>query len=151
VSGRAGRREKRGKVVLQTSSPHHPLFKYVIENNVLGFIQDQLRDREEHLYPPYSRLIEINIKHTDKKIAQAVADTLVKQVKAALTNIRIIGPGEPMISKIRNEYLMMALLKIRRDQGKLHEIKSTLTHLANELQQIKEYRNVKIVFDVDPA
>ncbi|MEQ1585596.1 MAG: primosomal protein N' [Cyclobacteriaceae bacterium] len=151
VSGRAGRREKRGKVVLQTSSPQHPLFKYVIYNNVIGFIQDQLHDREEHLYPPYSRLIEVTIKHADKKIAQAVADTFVKQLKVTLTNIRIMGPGEPMISKIRNEYLMMTLLKIRRDQGKLHEIKSTLTHLANELQQVKEYRNVKIVFDVDPA
>ena len=62
-----------------------------------------------------------------------------------------MGPGEPMISKIRNEYLMLALLKIRRDQGKLNSIKTTLQQIASELQQVKEYRSVKIVFDVDPA
>jgi primosomal protein N' (replication factor Y) len=151
VSGRAGRREKRGKVILQTSNPKHPLFNYVIENNVIGFIEDQLSDREEHLYPPYSRLIEITLKHADKKVVQAAADTYVDQLKTSLKGIKIMGPGEPMISKIRNEYLMLALLKIRRDQGKLNSIKTTLQQIASELQQVKEYRSVKIVFDVDPA
>ena len=61
-----------------------------------------------------------------------------------------MGPGEPMVSKIRNEFLMMILLKIKRDQGKLSEIKSVIYDAAADLQQIKEYRNVKIVFDVDP-
>ncbi len=151
VSGRAGRREKRGKVVLQTSSPEHPLFKYVIENNVTGFLQDQLHDRHEHFYPPFTRLIEVTIKHTDKKIAHAVADSFVTQVSEPLKGIRILGPGEAMISKIRNEYLMTVLLKIRRDQGKLYEIKSILAQTASGLQEIKEYRSTKIVFDVDPA
>jgi len=151
VSGRAGRREKRGTVVLQTSSPEHPLFKYVIENNVVGFLQDQLQDRYEHFYPPFTRLIEVTIKHTDKKIAHAVADSFVNQLTETLKGIRILGPGEAMISKIRNEYLMTVLLKIRRDQGKLHEIKSMLAHTASGLQEIKEYRSTKIVFDVDPV
>lgn len=151
VSGRAGRREKRGKVILQTSSPEHPLFKYVIENDVTGFIQDQLHDRDEHHYPPFTRLIDITIKHKDKKIAQAVADSFTNQLKGTLKGIRIMGPGEPMISKIRNEFLMMILVKIKRDQGKLSEIKTTLSTIANDLQQMKEYRSVKIVFDVDPV
>jgi primosomal protein N' (replication factor Y) (superfamily II helicase) len=151
VSGRAGRREKRGKVILQTSSPEHALFKYVIENDVTGFIQDQLHDRDEHHYPPFTRLIDITIKHKDKKIAQAVADTFANQLKGTLKGIWIMGPGEPMISKIRNEFLMMILVKIRRDQGKLSEIKSTLSNIASDLQQMKEYRSVKIVFDVDPV
>jgi primosomal protein N' (replication factor Y) (superfamily II helicase) len=151
VSGRAGRREKRGKVILQTSSPDHPLFIYVIENDVTGFIQDQLHDRNEHHYPPFTRLIDITIKHKDKKIAQAVADSFANQLKGTLKGIWIMGPGEPMISKIRNEFLMMILVKIRRDQGKLSEIKSTLSAIANDLQQMKEYISVKIVFDVDPV
>lgn len=151
VSGRAGRREKRGKVILQTSNPKHPLFRYVTENNVTGFLEDQLRDREEHLYPPYTRLIEITLKHTDKKIVQFAADLYVHQLKTSLKGIKVMGPGEPMVSKIRNEYLMIALLKIRRDQGKLNEIKSALQQIAIDIQQHKEYRNVKIVFDVDPA
>jgi len=151
VSGRAGRREKKGKVVLQTSDPNHLLFRYVIENDVQGFLHDQLADRQEHFYPPYTRLIEITIKHTDKKIAGEVADKFASALKDELKNIRLLGPGEPMISKIRNEYLMAILVKINRDQGKLHEIKETLSNIAAQLLQVKEYRSTKIVFDVDPA
>ncbi len=151
VSGRAGRREKKGKVVLQTSDPNHLLFRYVIENDVQGFLQDQLLDRQEHLYPPFTRLIEITIKHTDKKIAIEVADQFAKALKDQLKSVRILGPGEPMISKIRNEFLMAILVKINRDQGKLHEIKHTLSTIATQLLQVKEYRSTKIVFDVDPA
>ncbi|MBL7859715.1 MAG: primosomal protein N' [Cyclobacteriaceae bacterium] len=151
VSGRSGRREKRGKVVLQTSNPTHELFRYVQENDVVGFINNQLRDREEHFYPPFTRLIEITVKHTDKKIATAAANQLVKELKAKLAGVRILGPGEPMISKIRNEYRMVVLLKIKRDQGKLYEIKSMLMQVTAGLQQLKEFRNVKVVFDVDPV
>lgn len=151
VSGRAGRREKKGKVVLQTSDPNHPLFRYVIENNVQGFLQDQLLDRQEHFYPPYTRLIEIIVKHTDKKIAVALSDQFARELKDQLKGIRILGPGEPMISKMRNEYLMAIMVKINRDQGKLHEIKHILSITASQLLEIKEYRSARIVFDVDPA
>lgn len=65
--------------------------------------------------------------------------------------VRLVGPGEPMIGKIRNEFLMTMLLKIGRDQGKLAEIKALLSKLAQQLTSEKEYRNVKLIFDVDPA
>ncbi len=151
VSGRAGRREKKGKVVLQTSDPNHLLFRYVIENDVQAFLQDQLLDRQEHFYPPYTRLVEITIKHTDKKMAVALSDQFARELKGQLKGVRILGPGEPMISKMRNEYLMAIMVKINRDQGKLHEIKNTLSNTASQLLEIKEYRSARIVFDVDPA
>lgn len=151
VSGRAGRRAKKGKVVLQTADPNHALFRYVIENNVTGFLNDQLHDRQEHFYPPYTRLIEVTIKHTNKKMAVEVSDKLADEVKAHIKHIRLLGPGEPMISKIRNEFLMAIMIKINRDQGKLSDIKFSLSQLTSQLLQIKEYRNAKIVFDVDPA
>ncbi|MCW5912671.1 MAG: primosomal protein N' [Cyclobacteriaceae bacterium] len=151
VSGRAGRREKRGTVILQTANPKHELFRYVAAHNISGFMEDQLRDRHAHLYPPYTRLIDITLKHTDKKVVSAAAIQLVNSLREKLPAVKIMGPGEPMVSKIRNEFLMMALLKIRRDQGKLHEIKSTLLQTAARLQQAKEYRSVKVVFDVDPV
>lgn len=151
VSGRSGRREKKGKVVIQTSSPMHPLFDFVIKHDVVGFIQEQLHDRQEHFYPPFSRLIEITIKHKNKVIADEVAEKLVDQLKKKNKGLKILGPGEPMISKIRNDFLMSVLLKIGRDQGKLGEIKGQLYLLAENLKAIQEYRSVKIVFDVDPA
>jgi len=151
VSGRAGRRETRGTVILQTANPKHELFRYVTTHNVNGFMEDQLRDRHAHLYPPFSRLIEITLKHTDKKVVSAAATQLVNSLREKIAAIKIVGPGEPMVGKIRNEFLMLALLKIRRDQGKLHEIKHTLLQTTAQLQQLKEFRNVKVVFDVDPV
>lgn len=151
VSGRAGRREKRGNVILQTANPKHELFRYIANNNVTGFMNDQLLDRQTHLYPPFTRLIDITLKHTDKKIVSGAATQLVNVLRNELPGIKIMGPGEPMVSKIRNEFLMLALLKIRRDQGKLPEIKQIILQTTAQLQQIKEFRNVKVVFDVDPV
>lgn len=151
VSGRAGRREKRGTVILQTANPKHELFRYVAAHNVNGFMENQLRDRQAFGYPPFSRLIEVTLKHTDKKVVSAAATQLVNQLREKITTVKIIGPGEPIVGKIRNEFLMLALLKIRRDQGKLHEIKHTLLQTSAQLQQPKEFRNVKVVFDVDPV
>lgn len=151
VSGRAGRREKRGTVILQTANPKHELFRYIANNNVTGFMNDQLLDRQTHLYPPFTRLIDITLKHTDKKIVSGAATQLVNVLRNELPGIKIMGPGEPMVSKIRNEFLMLALLKIRRDQGKLPEIKQIILQTTAQLQQIKEFRNVKVVFDVDPV
>lgn len=151
VSGRSGRRAKKGKVVIQTSSPTHRLFTFVRQHDVKGFIDEQLRDRQEHGYPPFTRLIEVFLKHVDKKIVNQAAAILSEQIKKSIPMVRLVGPGEPMIGKIRNEFLMTMLLKIGRDQGKLAEIKSTLTKLAQQLISEKEYRNVKLIFDVDPA
>jgi primosomal protein N' (replication factor Y) len=80
-------------------------------------------------------------------IANRLSDQLAKNEKG----IKIVGPGEPMISKIRNEFLMSTLIKIGRDQGKLGGIKKQLFDIAENLKEIKEFRNAKIIFDVDPA
>ena len=151
VSGRSGRREKKGKVVIQSSSPTHPIFSFVINHDVSGFIQTQLHDRQEHFYPPYSRLIEIIVKYLDKKVVTEAAARFTEEIKKKNKQVRVLGPGEPMISKIRNEFLMSVLIKIGRDQGKLAEIKTELYNLAENLKGLKEYRNVKFIFDVDPA
>ena len=151
VSGRAGRREKKGKVVIQTSNTQHPLFSYILKNDITSFINDQLLDRQTHFYPPYSRLIEIIIKHADKKVVNEAAHGMADELRNQLKGVTLLGPGEPMISKIRNEYLMTILIKIARDRGKLGEIKSTVLHVANLLTSSKEFRNVKMVFDVDPV
>jgi primosomal protein N' (replication factor Y) len=151
VSGRSGRREKKGKVVIQTSNPEHPLFTFVVNHNVSGFIQEQLNDRQEFFYPPFSRLIGVTIKHTNKTVANDIANSLSDQLAKNEKGIKIVGPGEPMISKIRNEFLMSILIKIGRDQGKLGGIKKQLFDIAENLKEIKEFRNAKIIFDVDPA
>jgi primosomal protein N' (replication factor Y) len=151
VSGRAGRRGSPGKVVIQTSNPVHPLFQYVVDHKIAEFLDEQLADRELHHYPPFTRLIEVTIKHTDKSVGSRAAAAMANLVKEKLPGIRMMGPGEPLISKIRNEYLHAILIKIPRNQGKLPVIKSTLLGIADQLSDDRIFRGVKIVFDVDPV
>jgi primosomal protein N' (replication factor Y) len=151
VSGRAGRRDKQGKVVIQTFNPRHPLFAYVIKHDVIGFLRDQLADREQNHYPPFSRLIELTIKHVDRKVVGDAAVEVAANLRSRLTGIGIIGPAEPVVNRVRNEYLLTILLKIPRNQGRLGEIKSTLFEIANHVHEKKEWRQVKVMFDVDPS
>jgi primosomal protein N' (replication factor Y) len=150
VSGRAGRRAKRGKVIVQTSNPDHPIFAFVTAGDSAGFVRQELEDRRQYFYPPFSRLIEITVRHIDKRVAVQAADQLADNIRATLKNLRVMGPGEPMVSKIRNEYLMTILLKIARDQGQLGAVKDALRKIADDVLAFREYRSIKIVFDVDP-
>jgi len=151
VSGRAGRREKQGKVVIQTANPKHEIFSFVVENRVTDFLKHQLADRQLHVYPPFSRLIEITFKHSDKKIAREGAEKYTTELKSKLKRVQILGPGEPMVSKIRNEFLMHVLLKIPRNQAGLGEIKNLLASVASQVLHEKQFRSIKIVFDADPV
>lgn len=151
VSGRSGRREKKGNVIIQTADPKQSLFSYVLQHDIPGYIKAELGEREVHFYPPYSRLIEITIKHTDRLKCKNLATQLTQLIRKDITGAKVLGPGEPLVSKIRNEFLMSILIKIPRDGGRLKEIKSQLSQLADHMLSIKEYRSAKIVFDVDPA
>lgn len=151
VSGRAGRREKIGKVVIQTSQPDHPVIQHVVHHRMDEFYQQEIDDRRDHLYPPFSRLIELTLKHTDKKTVQEAITQLHRLIIQEIQGIRVLGPGEPMISRIRNQYLMNMLIKIPRDSGNLSQIKATLSQLAGKIQAEKEFRNLRIIIDVDPV
>jgi primosomal protein N' (replication factor Y) len=151
VSGRAGRREKPGTVVIQTADPEHPLLRLLLEHNYQEFYHREIADRKLHNYPPFTRLIEITVKHTDKKSCRTASLQLAEMIKQTAPSVRVFGPGEPMISKIRNQYLMSILLKIPRGKGDLHLLKQSLHQTVQQLLKEKDNRNVKVVIDVDPV
>jgi primosomal protein N' (replication factor Y) len=151
VSGRAGRRAQKGKVIVQTHNPQHEIFGFALRHDYLGFLDVQLHDREIHRYPPFARLIEITLKQTEKGTVTNAANQFAKTLNQAMEGVRILGPGEPMVSRVRNEYLMTILVKIPRNQGKLPEIKSQLAAVADALITDKSFRKVRVVFDVDPV
>lgn len=151
VSGRSGRREKKGNVVIQTADPKQSLFHFVLQHDIPGYIQTEMQDREIHFYPPYSRLIEITIKHTDRQRCKNLATQLAQTIRHELKGPKILGPGEPIVSKIRNEFLMTILIKIPRDGGKLKDIKHQLLTISDHVLSEKTYRSAKIIFDVDPV
>jgi primosomal protein N' (replication factor Y) len=151
VSGRAGRRAKQGKVIIQTSSPDHPILKYILHHHYLEFYKKEIEDRKQHSYPPFSRLIEITVKHIDKKICReaaiALSDILRKDVRGA----KILGPGEPMVSKIRNQFLMTILIKMPRGKTDLVQTKLIVQQSIENIFKEKSFRNARIFADVDPV
>lgn len=151
VSGRAGRRAKQGQVVIQTSSPDHPVLRFVLENNFEAFYNTQLADRRQHDYPPFTRLIEITIKHSDKKVCHDAARLLAEALRERLSIVKIFGPGEPMIARIRNQYLMTVLLKIVRGKADLSKVKEIVQENISLLSKKTAFRNARFIADVDPV
>jgi primosomal protein N' (replication factor Y) len=151
VSGRAGRRSTPGTVVIQTSSVGHPLLQTILRNDVIAFYESQLEDRRTHGYPPFSRLIEVTVKHTDKATCRTAAQELFDRVRQTLTTVRVLGPGEPMIGKVRNQYLMNLLIKIPRSGVALDELKHQLEVIIASMLQSKTFKNLRIIPDVDPV
>lgn len=150
VSGRAGRRDKPGKVIIQTSQPDHPILNFILHHTQEQFYVTELADRREHAYPPFSRLIELTVKHADKKVSHAAAHALAERLKSTLRDIHVLGPGEPMVSKIRNQFLMRLLIKIPRHSGQLAAIKHRIQEAIYSTLAMKEFRTARILADVDP-
>lgn len=151
VSGRAGRRAKQGKVIIQTAHPDHPVLGHILHHQYTDFYTIQIEDRQRHSYPPFSRLIEITVKHIDKKIAVQSSQHLTELLKQALPGIKVLGPGEPMISKIRNQFLMTLLLKIPRGKTDLAKVKALVQQSIEITLKEKDFRNARIIPDVDPV
>ncbi len=150
VSGRAGRRKKTGEVVIQTSQADHPVLNYILNHDYQGFYRAELNERHQHVYPPYSRLIELTVKHIDKKICRQAASELAESIRSTIADTQVLGPGEPMISKIRNQYLMSILVKIARGNQLLPQIKKNIQNEIDRLNKEKEFRAVRFIIDVDP-
>lgn len=151
VSGRAGRRKKAGRVIIQTSSPDHEVLVYILKNHYEEFYAKEIKDRQDHGYPPFTRLIEITVKHTDKKTTRNGAHKLTEVIREQIHGVRVLGPGEPMVSKIRNQFLMNTLIKIPRGLGELAQLKNAIHKAIDQLVKEKEFRTVRVVVDVDPV
>jgi primosomal protein N' (replication factor Y) len=151
VSGRAGRREQKGLVVIQTSNPEHPVFKKILSNDYSGMAQEELMERKKFNYPPYSRIIEIIVKHKEKDRSLLIANILSIEIKKVLAADMVLGPEEPIISKIRNEYLQHILIKVRRGKTSLSYVKEFLNKTSMIIHARKEFKGGKIVFNVDPS
>ena len=151
VSGRAGRRSTPGTVVIQTSSVDHPLLQMVLKQDMSRFYESQLEDRRVHGYPPFTRLIEITVKHSDKATCRNAAHDLFERIRQGLAYVHVLGPGEPMVARVRNQYLMNVLVKIPRSGVALDELKRQLEAVINDVLQSKAFKNIRIIADVDPV
>lgn len=148
VAGRAGRRDKQGKVVIQAYDDQHRIIKQVIENKYLEMYHDELAERRQFLYPPFTRLIFINIRHKDQDILNVAAQHFANMLKSQLGK-RVLGPEQPMVSRIRNYYIRQVIIKSDRDTA-VRKVKAILKDTILQFQTEKDYRGANIQVDVDP-
>lgn len=148
VSGRAGRKNSRGQVIIQTSDHNHPVIRRVIQNDFVAMFNDQLTERRKFRYPPFSRLVEITLKHRDKVLLDKAANHLVTLLRSSIQE-KILGPEYPLVSRIRNLYLKRILIKIEKSKG-LPIVKQHILTGIHEMSVNPEFRTVQSVINVDP-
>lgn len=147
VAGRAGRSEKQGKVVIQTYNPNHNTIQQVTTHNYIGMYKEQLYDRQIYKYPPYFRIIKLTLKHKDfDKLKEG--SMWLYQVLSQNLNMPVLGPEEPLISRIRNEYIRTILIKIPQNQH-LGNTKKTIQKMLNSFEAVAQYRAIKVIANVD--
>lgn len=147
VSGRAGRKEVPGKVIIQTFQPKHPALQYVETNDFAAMYDSQIAERKEFHYPPITRLIKITLKHPDEKTVTDAANMLAQPLRENFPG-KILGPESPLVSRIQNYFLKDFWLKLSKDNH-LEENKVLLQQIIHDFQQNRTYRTVRIIINVD--
>ncbi|MCB0514602.1 MAG: primosomal protein N' [Chitinophagales bacterium] len=150
VSGRAGRQQFPGKVIIQTHQPKHPLFAYVLRNDYLDYMKNELFERQRLLYPPYSRLLQIILKHKKQTVVHEAAAIFTNELKAQ-TEIPVLGPATPSVAWVRNMYLQEILIKMPRSAGTQQSIKVAVQQIIEKMHAHPKYKSVVVHLDVDPA
>ena len=149
VSGRAGRKHKRGKVIIQAFNTGSPVLKEVVRNDFSSFIQRELKERNDFLYPPFIRLIRITLKHKKPDVLNEAAKLYAKMLKKELGSW-VVGPAVPYISRVRGYYLLDFLIKLEKDAKKMSFAKEVVQNSTIALQKTQGFSGVRINVDVDP-
>jgi primosomal protein N' (replication factor Y) len=149
VAGRAGRRQKPGKVIIQSYDPTQWILKQVQEGNYLEVYSQESGERRKFDYPPYTRLIQLTLRHKDPNLVDYSAKEYFEQLIQWFPKQNILGPEYPSIARIKNQYNKNILLKIKSNQG-LQEVKAQLKHQNSIFFSRNEFRPVRLVINVDP-
>ncbi|GAB3368204.1 primosomal protein N' [Arachidicoccus ginsenosidivorans] len=150
VSGRAGRKDGKGKVLIQVSNIHHPVLQYVQQHDYLAMYQEEIQHRKAFKYPPFTRLIRLIFKHRDTHTARQAAERMAQALRQ-LASLEVLGPATAPIERVRGQYLWEILIKVPKQPGQLQRCKKVIDHQRAILQSIKEFARVQIAADVDPA
>jgi primosomal protein N' (replication factor Y) len=151
VSGRAGRKNKPGKVIIQTSFPEHKIFKQIIANDYIALFNDEIEERRRFFYPPFSRMIKLTVKNLKPDLAEQCAKSTFEDLLKLLGKERVLGPEIPLINKIRNQFLVNIYIKLERDGVNLGKAKDQIQKIVFDKTTSKTHRSTSIVIDVDPV
>ena len=147
VAGRSGRSEKKGIVMIQTYNVFHNTIQQVLSNDYASMFKEQIYERQNFKYPPFYKLIKLTLKHRDYDKLKEGSMWLYNVLSQSLP-MPILGPEEPAISRIRNEYIRTILIKIPKEKN-LSLTKKTIHKIMNSFEAISFYRAIKVTINVD--
>jgi primosomal protein N' (replication factor Y) len=148
VSGRSGRKNKQGRVIIQTFNPTHPVIADVMNHDYETMFRRQIPERLQYHYPPYVRMVLLKLKHKDPELLNKAAAELAVNLRNAFGR-RILGPEYPMVARVMNYYIKHILFKMERDNSTA-AMKAKLVEVIGNFQKIPGYAGVRVITDVDP-
>jgi len=148
VSGRAGRTQERGKVLIQSYNPYHQILQQVSTNDFKQMYTEQMEDRRIYKYPPIYRMIRITLKHKDYQKVNVGTEWYAKSLRTVFAD-HVLGPEFPPVARIRNQYLKNILVKIPPKQS-LGKTKEAISKINNSFLSVKDFRPIRVILNVDP-
>ena len=149
VAGRSGRREKRGKVIVQTGDPDHWVIEKVIGHDFVGFYNSEIIERKNFFYPPYFKIIEITLKHKNENELNRAAAELAEKLRGTFKE-RVLGPEFPSVKRIYNLFLKKITIKVERDAND-KKVKERIHLIMDEFFSAPLNKSIRSIVDVDPA
>jgi primosomal protein N' (replication factor Y) len=148
VSGRAGRRTGNGRVVVQTTQPEHPLIARLRNHDYKGFYSEELEQRRLYNYPPFTRVINIYLKHRDLNVVNDASARYAARLHVLFGN-RVFGPEEPHVSRVQSLYIRKIMLKVEIEAS-MSKVKNILRSVYEEFMVERALRSMLVYYDVDP-
>ncbi|MDR1004195.1 MAG: primosomal protein N' [Prevotellaceae bacterium] len=148
VAGRAGRKNKRGRVVLQTKSIEHPIIPQVIRNDYGQMADNQLAERQLFHYPPYYRLVYVYLKHRNESLLEQMANTMAHRLVQLFDN-RVLGPDKPPVSRVQSLFIRKIIVKIEQ-HASMTRARQLLRQVQQEMAADNRFKSAQVYYDVDP-
>ena len=148
VSGRAGRKGKRGLVILQTKTPDLPLISQIVHNDYQAFYKSMIAERQLFHYPPYYRLIYVYLKHRYDNVVDTAALEIGSQLRQWFGS-RVLGPDKPAVAKVKSLSIRKLVLKLEPSLN-MSDVRKYLALAQQQMLQDKRYASLQIYYDVDP-
>ena len=148
VSGRAGRRNKQGRVVLQTKSIDHPIISQVMANDYEQMVNGQLAERQMFHYPPYYRLVYVYLKNRNEAMLEQTADVMAGKLRSVF-GARVLGPDKPRVGRIQTFFIKKIVVKIEYN-APMSRARELLLQVQREMIEDERFKSLIVYYDVDP-
>ena len=149
VAGRAGRRADKGMVIIQTTNPENQVLINVKNHDYFTHYEQQIADRQEHFYPPFSKVVNIYLRHRDARLLDSLAVDYAKLLISVFGQ-RVLGPEKPFVSKVANWHIQKIMLKIEANAS-MAKVREILRQLYIKIASDPRVKAAQIYYDVDPV